>query len=113
MDVLVQAIAQIGLTPRVLARYAICTVPARDDRLDRDTVAFPHMPTLRCRGPDALDESHDLVAGHDRHASAPIAEVTEPLLIVGAAQTTGFDPQDRVVVVDLGYGKFTQLEVLR
>ncbi|MNL39344.1 hypothetical protein D3C87_1616190 [compost metagenome] len=85
---------------------------ARDDWLDRDAITFPHTPTLGRRGPDALDESHDFVAGNDRHASSPITEVTEPLLIVGAAQTTGFDPQHGVVVADLGYGEFSQLEVL-
>ncbi|KQX21344.1 hypothetical protein ASD05_17410 [Variovorax sp. Root434] len=87
-------------------------MPARNDWLDRDTVAFSHTPTLGRSGPDALNESHDFVAGNDRHASSPITEVTEPLFIVGAAQTTGFDSQHCVVVADRRYREFTQLEVL-
>src|SRR5215207_1012079 len=49
--------------------------------------------------------------GNNRHAAAPILHMPEPLLVIGAAETTGLDAKDCVVVADNRNGKFAELNV--
>src|SRR4029079_5754083 len=80
---------------------------ARLEHLDRDAVAGCDPPPPRRRRTDSLDHAHHLVTGHEREAAAQHARV---LLVVRAAEATGFDAQQPRGLTDVGEGKFARLQ---
>jgi hypothetical protein len=85
----------------------------RSARLERHyghSIARRHPPPLGRRGADIVDHAHDLVAGHEgpRHP-----DPTGELLVVGAAQPAGLDPQQAVIVANLRNGEAACLEPAR
>jgi len=86
------------------------TRPARLERHDGHAVARRHVPPLGRGGADIVDHAHDLVAGYEwpRHPD-PAGE----LLVVGAAQPAGLDPEQAVVVADPRNGEAACLEPAR
>jgi hypothetical protein len=88
-------------------------VTAGDYRLDRDPVALFHVPSLGGLRPDGLDEPNHFMAGNDGHAAAPASNVSLPLLVIGAAETAAFDPQNPLLRADLGKREFAKMKMAR
>ena len=72
---------------------------ARLEHLDRDPVASSDAPTPSRSWTDLFEYAHGFVTGHELESAVELAGV---LLVIGAAQPAGLDPQQRVVGADLG-----------
>jgi hypothetical protein len=90
------------------ARAARVTGPAGEEHLDGDPVPDPDAPAFECRRPRLLDDADHLVTGNELEGGPQMSGV---LLVVGPAETARFDPQEAVVVPDLGERKPALLEV--
>jgi hypothetical protein len=89
----------VALAAPVLAPPAGGAGAARQEHLDGDTVARPDAPALGRPVADRLDHPDRLVTRHEREAGRDRAGVE---LVVGAAEAARLDPQDAVLVADLG-----------
>ena len=95
--------------PRV-APAAGTTGPTRLEHLHGHPVTRLHPPALRRGGADRFDDPDGLVARDERAAGMQLAGV---LLVVGAAQPARLDPQETVVIADLGQRERLLHEVAR
>src|SRR5262245_24166970 len=109
----IEPIAHVDLAAGISTDHTLRAVPTGDYRLDRDAVALLHVPSLGGLRPNGLDEPNHLVAGNDGHPAAPASHVPLPLLVIGAAETAAFDPQNPLLRADLGEREFTKLKVAR
>jgi hypothetical protein len=73
------------------------TVSARQEHLDRDPITFAHSPTSRGPPSDLFDDADGLVARNERETRK---ELAGELLMVCAAQTARFHPQQSIVVTN-------------
>src|SRR3954447_7225011 len=71
--------------PSVLPGDAGVAHSARQEHLDGHAVADPHVPPTGRGVTDRFDDADDLVSGNVRIRST---DVTRPLLVISAAQTT-------------------------
>ena len=86
----------------VHARAAGVARAARQEDLDGNAVAGTDAPARRRGRADSFEDADRLVAGHERVTREEFPGV---LLVIGSAQTTRLDAQQRIVVTDLGQRK--------
>ena len=89
----------VALAAAVLTSPARVAGAAREKHLDGHAVAEPDAPPFGRRIADGLDPAHGLVAGDEAEARR---DRPGEQLVVGAAEPARFDPQQSVVVADLG-----------
>src|SRR5437773_3335925 len=109
----IESETHVGLTAGVGAHYTLRAMATGDHRLDRNAVTLSHIPSLGGLRPDSFDEPNHLVAWNDRHAAAPPSDVPLPLLVIGTAEPTAFNPQNPLLRADLGKREFAKLKVTR
>ena len=83
--------------PLIRAGPARITGSARQEHLDRDPITFAHSPTSRGPPSDLFDDADGLVARNERETRK---ELAGELLMVCAAQTARFHPQQSIVVTN-------------
>src|SRR5262245_54745529 len=71
----IKAVPHIGFTARISAEDTLGAMAAGYDRLNRDPVAFLHIPTLNRLRADRLYVTKYLMTGDDWHATAPAAQM--------------------------------------
>ena len=88
----------------VRAGETVGTTAARQERLDRDAIAFTEMPARCGIGTDRVDYADWFVAGDQRIAKIDRAfELSAVLLDIGATDATRLDAQQCVVTpMDVG-----------
>jgi hypothetical protein len=76
------------------------TPATRQRRFEDNTVSFGQIPSLRRIGADLFDPANRFVSRNDRQLAAVEFVLAAILVIVGAAEAIGLDPQQAVIGSD-------------
>ena len=100
----------VALAAPVEPCSALVAVAARQEHLDCHSLPRADAPPLGRGVTQLLDHADHFVPGDER---VPVGDVTRVLLVVGAAQAAGLDPQQTVVGADVGQVEAALLERTR